>query len=115
MIDSKAVTKASCRYAKLKPSVMLAIAEDIWVGNLRDGFFNSFDLETRISKTGNGGCRGWIRASSIHNIGFFLLLREAQSDISGRIDSDASRFPRPVCPLPRLESTLQFIQRSAGE
>lgn len=44
MIDSKAVTKASCRYAKLKHFVMLAIAEDIWVGNLRDELFDSFDL-----------------------------------------------------------------------
>lgn len=43
-IDSKAVTKASCKYAKLKPSVMLAIAEDNWAGSLRDEFFDSFDL-----------------------------------------------------------------------
>lgn len=43
-IDSKAMTKTSWRYAKLKLSMMLTIAENIWVSSLRDDFFDSFDL-----------------------------------------------------------------------
>lgn len=44
-IDSRAVTKASWRYAKVNPSVILAIAEDICVGNLRAELFdNNFNL-----------------------------------------------------------------------
>ena len=38
------------------------------------------------------------------------MLQEAQSDISGRIDSDAWRFPRLVCPLheARVNSASSF-------
>ncbi len=94
---------------------MLAIAEDIWGGSLRDGFFDSFDLLTSISKAGNSGSNFWVQTSNIRNIGFFLVLQEAQSDISGRIDSDAWRFLRPICPLARRELTLRVIQRGAEE
>ena len=43
-IESKALTKASCRYAKLKPSVMFAIAMEILSGNSSDESFDNFDL-----------------------------------------------------------------------